>query len=245
MTVHTSLLELTTRLIHDESARSAFSADPDGFLAEHGIVDLSPADVSDGLGHVADALPPHLAVQLASPGDGDVGTLVEQFRVVSDVDADFVLPELEPDADFLVGDHEVVGDEPDVDPDVDPHGVLDDAPESPGAVADADDSSGDPAGVDVGDTADAGFGSGGDDTPTELGDASTGFEVDLTADVSGFETVRAEFEDPAAFDEAGTFDDPFLAPEPVDAEAPEPDDLDSDNGNWDGSWDHDDGHGML
>jgi len=243
MTTHTSLLDLTNQLIHDDSARSAFAENPDGFLAEHGIVDLSPADVAGGLGHVADALPPHLAVQLGSPADaydGSVATLVDQFRVVSDVDADYTLPQLDLDdnVDFVL------------DPalDVDPHGALDDAPVEPGDTpeATADPEPGEGADGPV-DGPDAGFGSGGDDTVSQLDTpVDTDAGADVEDEVGGFEVAVPDFEDPAAFDDSSAvFDDSFLAPEPAAADPGEADDLDADNGNWDGAWNHDDGHGIL
>ncbi len=243
MTTHTSLLDLTNQLIHDDSARSAFAEDPDGFLAGHGISDLSPVDVADGLGHVADALPPHLAVQLspADAYDGSAATLVDQFRVVSDVDADYTLPELDLDDDVDVQLVPAL--------DIDPHGAIDDAPvetgDTPEASDDPDPGDGDGEPVDG---PDAGFGSGGDDPASQL-DTPTGGDgdgVDVDDDLGGFEVAVPDFEDPAAFDDSSvSFDDSFLAPEPVDAEPGEADDLDADNGNWDGAWNHDDGHGML
>ena len=252
MTAHTSLLELTNRLLHDEASRSAFAADPDGFLVGHGIVDLTPAEVSDGLGHVADALPPHLAVQLGPSDGGDVGTLVEQFRVVTEIDPELALAELEPDGGLPEATDPAEVSDPDATDDVDPHGLLDDPGASEGAdetrTPEAPSDDGADRADDVSDDADLGFGSGGDDAAAAVvGDQSGAASVpsDLVEDADAFPSSVPAFDDPAAFDESAGFADPYLAPEPVERDPGDPDDLDADNGDWDGSWDHDDGHGML
>jgi len=251
MTDHTSLLELTNQLIHDAGARSAFAADPAGFLAGHGVTELTPSEVADGLGHVADGLPPHLAIQLEPAGgatlDDPTDGLVSQFQVVADVDPTATIPELDDHLDTL--DLTDAGD-------VDPHDLVD--------RVDGDDSTGDDTGADdttdadtpdadtTDDTVDLGFGSGDGATDDglpgdvvepggldELDAAFADLDATLAVDVGADLDATSLYEDPAGFD------DPYLTPDPVDRDPGDADDLDADNGNWDGDFSHDDGHGML
>jgi hypothetical protein len=51
-----SLMEFVKLLLSEEAERAHFAADPDGTLARHGLGELSPADVHDAVGFVADTL---------------------------------------------------------------------------------------------------------------------------------------------------------------------------------------------
>jgi len=61
-------------LIEDAEAKAAFDADPDAFMAARGFDGLSPADVTDAVGFVADTLPAEAATKLAG-SDPDAGGL--------------------------------------------------------------------------------------------------------------------------------------------------------------------------
>jgi hypothetical protein len=67
MSMYGTLLEVAEDLATDAEAKAAFSRDPDAFLAERGLEDLSAEDLGTALEHVADSLPPELSVQLAPP----------------------------------------------------------------------------------------------------------------------------------------------------------------------------------
>ena len=49
-------MEFVKLLLSEEAERAHFAADPDGTLARHGLGELSPADVHDAVGFVADSL---------------------------------------------------------------------------------------------------------------------------------------------------------------------------------------------
>ena len=56
-----TFLGLAERLLADPSAKGAYAADPQGFLEAEGFGALSPDEVSTGLRHVAQVLPPSVA----------------------------------------------------------------------------------------------------------------------------------------------------------------------------------------
>ena len=248
MSAHTSLLDLTQKLLGDDGARADFAQDPDGFLDRHGLTDLSPDDVTDGLGYVADTLPPALAVQLPNGWADDhvdapptTEAVVDQLRTITEIDPDLTLDDLTTTLDHDPGEGF----------DDDPHGSFDEVPQ--GAAEDSDptgdptgDQAGDPAGADDQSTDevadDGGFGTGGtaadtlstpaqDDAPT--GDA--GEPVDDSA--SGFEMGTEPSFDFGA-------EDSFVTP-PVPDELGDADELDTDNGDWDGSWESLQGHHLF
>ena len=179
------------------------------------------------------------------PTDG----LVSQFQVVADVDPTATIPELDDHLDTL--DLTDAGD-------VDPHDLVDrvDGDDSTGADtgADPDDATdADTTDADTtDDTVDLGFGSGDGATDDglsadvvepggldELDAAFADLDATLAVDVGADLDATSLYEDPAGFD------DPYLAPDPIDRDPGDADDLDADNGNWDGDFSHDDGHGML
>jgi len=59
-----TFLDLAQDLIHDSEAKAAFDADPEAFLAARGFADLSPADLADAVGFVAETLPAEAAREL-------------------------------------------------------------------------------------------------------------------------------------------------------------------------------------
>jgi hypothetical protein len=82
-----SLLDLTRALATDDATKAAFREDPEGFLAERGWGDLAPDDLAVALGHVADALPVHLANALGDVADPGLG-LLDQLAGVATIDPD-------------------------------------------------------------------------------------------------------------------------------------------------------------
>ena len=56
-----TFLGLSERLLTDPAAKAAYAADPQGFLEAEGFGALSPDEVSTGLRHVAQVLPPSVA----------------------------------------------------------------------------------------------------------------------------------------------------------------------------------------
>ena len=89
----TSLLDLAEDLATDPSTKAAFARDPDGFLAERGLDELTAEDLGTALEHVADSLPPDLATQLpeARPGAEPTEVLdgLVQVQPVDDGDIEF------------------------------------------------------------------------------------------------------------------------------------------------------------
>lgn len=61
-----TFLDLAQDLIHDSEAKAAFDADPEAFLAARGFAGLSPEDLADAVGFVADTLPANAARQLTA-----------------------------------------------------------------------------------------------------------------------------------------------------------------------------------
>jgi hypothetical protein len=251
MTEHTSLLDLSQQLIHDDAARLAFDADPAGFLAGHGVGEFTPDEVGEALGHVADALPPSLAVQMPSSdeawdGGEPMAGLVAQFRAVADVDPALVLDE--PTSDELVDLDEFADGDPLSGLDAEP-ADLDDLSSGPGDEAEQDDVDVDPTNPNAeadGSTAEptGGFGSGAADP--EAPGAAAAASADDDAPAEGL-APAAGAPDPFQAESTGDAfgaDDPFLSPQPTD-EVGEADELDADNGDWDGDWDHLGGSHLL
>ncbi|MPY95376.1 MAG: hypothetical protein GEV08_20675 [Acidimicrobiia bacterium] len=56
-----SLLELASRLAADPGEKAIYQTDPPGYLDARGYGELSPGELRDALGHVADSVPPELA----------------------------------------------------------------------------------------------------------------------------------------------------------------------------------------
>jgi hypothetical protein len=56
-----SLLELASRLAADPGEKAVYQNDPPGYLGSRGYGELSPTELHDALGHVADTVPPELA----------------------------------------------------------------------------------------------------------------------------------------------------------------------------------------
>src|SRR5688572_13469358 len=63
----TSLLQLVERLLTDGDAAAAFRDSPGDFLAEHGLDDLSGADIVDALAIGFDSVAPDLAARIVLP----------------------------------------------------------------------------------------------------------------------------------------------------------------------------------
>lgn len=59
-----SFLELITDLLADPAAKDAYRADPQAWLGEHGLGDLTPAQIDQAVGHSSDALAPDVAKAL-------------------------------------------------------------------------------------------------------------------------------------------------------------------------------------
>lgn len=74
-----SLLQLIERLFADPDAAAAFADAPDSYLAEHGLGELSGADIHDALSLGFDSVPVSVAARLAVPdevGDGSAGNVL-------------------------------------------------------------------------------------------------------------------------------------------------------------------------
>ncbi len=63
-----SFLEVAQELMGDEATKAAYDADPDAFLAARGFDGLTPAEVAEAVGFVADTLPVEAAARVT---DGD------------------------------------------------------------------------------------------------------------------------------------------------------------------------------
>lgn len=64
-----TFLDVVELLLTDGNAKDAYSADPNGFLNEHGLGDLDSTDVADAMLYASDALPLPVATQL-NPSEG-------------------------------------------------------------------------------------------------------------------------------------------------------------------------------
>jgi hypothetical protein len=79
-----TLLDVATDLATDAAAKAAFTADPEGFLADRHLEDLSAEDLGTALEHVTDTLPPELGAQLGEVDpDADPG---EVFATLVDIE---------------------------------------------------------------------------------------------------------------------------------------------------------------
>lgn len=73
-----TFLDVARALLEDPDAKAAFGDDSDGYLAARGLDDLSPDDVADAVGFVAEAMPPGVAARLgAGPADDPLGRLAQ------------------------------------------------------------------------------------------------------------------------------------------------------------------------
>ena len=72
MSVQT-FLGMAQDLMLDADVKAAFEADPDGFLAARGFDGLSPDDLTDAVGFVAETVPPETARVLTDPDAGGDG----------------------------------------------------------------------------------------------------------------------------------------------------------------------------
>jgi hypothetical protein len=61
-----SLREVFAELIHDENARNAYAADPDGFLAAYGHAGLPAGDIDEAIVNFAETASPAVAEHLAT-----------------------------------------------------------------------------------------------------------------------------------------------------------------------------------
>ena len=80
----TSLLQVLRTVALDAAERSAFEADPSGYLSQYGYEDLPSDDLEEAVDLMADTLPAEDAMAIA-PGNGD-GGLVGAVRGVGDDD---------------------------------------------------------------------------------------------------------------------------------------------------------------
>jgi len=116
-----SFLGVARDLMLDADAKAAFGADPDGYLAARGFDGLSPADVTDAVGFVAETLPPGPAAALTDPDGGEDALTLARLAQLdptevadmqpspdTDVDAEVTGPEEGFDADLA--DEEVTVD---------------------------------------------------------------------------------------------------------------------------------------
>ena len=89
-----SFLDMAQDLMRDAEAKAEFDADPDAFLAARGFEGLSPAEVGDAVGFVADTLPADAARQLTDPEAGTEGLArladLEPGDVLTDEPPDFL-----------------------------------------------------------------------------------------------------------------------------------------------------------
>ena len=60
----TTFLEVVELLLTNDDAKADYSADPGGFLNEHGLGALDSADVADAMRFASDSLPLSVATQL-------------------------------------------------------------------------------------------------------------------------------------------------------------------------------------
>jgi hypothetical protein len=78
----TSFLDLARDLRTDATAKAVFAEDPETFLAARGFAALSPEDLTDAIGFVADTLPAPVAAGLVESG----GTGIEALSPLADLD---------------------------------------------------------------------------------------------------------------------------------------------------------------
>lgn len=178
----TSLLELIGRLLTDGDAAAGFRAAPDRFLSDHGLDDLTGADVIDALALGFDSVAPDLALRLVLPaGTADDASAADTLADLLDAaPAESVLEDASGDRDldfgfgdvldewtFGAGDGDVDSDHAGLELDLDLDADL-------GSVADLD-------------TApfDQGFGSGSGEVGADLDDVDDlGFAADQHDDLN-------------------------------------------------------------
>jgi hypothetical protein len=167
-----SLLDVTGGLLSDPAAKAAFEADPQGYIERHGLDDLTPTELHDALGFVADSLPAPLAAQLESIEATDqldgVDAIVHELGQVAELDPGT-------GGDLGLGDDPLDGFDQPVEPtdvvdDVDPALPDDDGPAAEEAV--------DPFAVDDGGS----FGEGSADTTQPDLDPDLGIDDDYSVD---------------------------------------------------------------
>jgi len=136
-----SILDVARELVGSPAAKSAYTDDPDAFLAERGLGDLSAADLDETVSHIADAMPPEVARRLASVDESTPGpagpeypgawsrlasvpeTALAVSATADVVPGDDLVPGLDPGAGLDVDlplDVPTLTIEPDLDADVDP-----------------------------------------------------------------------------------------------------------------------------
>jgi hypothetical protein len=119
----TPLRELINRLAVDSTSQAAFAADPARFLAEHGWADLGGEDVGTALSALADEAPIDQAVRLNDIAEDDaVAGLEAAAAVFAEPNGQLADPDLGIDRD-----------------DRDPSLGIDDGPDGPDRLDDADD----------------------------------------------------------------------------------------------------------
>jgi hypothetical protein len=238
----TSLLHVLRTVALDADARSAFEADPSGYLSQYGYQDVPLDDLEEAVGLMADTLPPEAAMEIA-PGTGDPG-LVGALRGEQAAD----------DGGDLAPDGEASGDlatafgEADFDGEPD---TTSDEPAEPGdsraEAAEADSGSPATTGADeLGERVDFGSGSvGTEQTAPELEQVPDGpdfdepgfdqpdFGADLQpvdgvdmGDTPAGEVAPTESADDPSFDEAEAFSSQMEA-EALDTPEPDIDDIGS------------------
>ena len=128
----TSFLDLARDLRTDATAKAAFAEDPETFLAARGFAALSPEDLTDAVGFVADTLPAPVAAGLAeSDATGlEALTPLAELDLPADPAGESLGDVLTDPAGDLVADLDDDGPsvdpepwealEPDVEPDVEP-----------------------------------------------------------------------------------------------------------------------------
>lgn len=102
-----SLLQLIERLFADPDAAAAFADAPDSYLAEHGLGELSGADIHDALSLGFDSVPVSVAARLAVPdevGDGSGGDVLGGLLLDSAPDGLEADSPAAGDLDFGLGD---------------------------------------------------------------------------------------------------------------------------------------------
>jgi hypothetical protein len=82
-----TFLDLAQDLIHDSDAKAAFDADPEAFLAARGFAGLSPEDLADAVGFVADTLPAQAAGQLTTDDLADASDPLARLARLEPSDA--------------------------------------------------------------------------------------------------------------------------------------------------------------
>jgi hypothetical protein len=210
-----SLLDVTGGLLSDPAEKAAFAVDPQGYIERHGLDDLTPTELHDALGFVADSLPAPLAAQLESIQGADqldgLDAIVHDLGQVAEIDPG-------DSGDLGLGDDPLDGfDQP-----IEPAALADDGdPAAPGDDGSAGEETPDPFAVDE----DASFGEGSEDTTQPELDPDLGIDDDLSADPGG--TAPVAEPEPVldlAFDVDDSFGDAVPPVTPLGDGAEEPED---------------------